>query len=291
MKPTLRLAALVLVAATSSLAAAQDLQDKFFNSNGVRIRYIEQGIGVPVVLIPGFGATADENWVAPKVFQQLARDYRVIALDCRGRGKSDKPHDPTQYGQEMALDVVRLLDHLEIRKAHIVGYSMGGTIVAKLLTMKPERFLTATLGGDGGMLAPTEAELKFDEQLATDMEQRSLRDLLSVLAPKDQAPTDEQIKQREAEFFATNDAAALAAVARGLPDLAITEGQVAQITVPTLAIVGSSDPFSERVRKLKSAMPMLKVVSIENATHMTAIGRPEFVAALQEFLKANPPVK
>src|SRR5215471_12978336 len=120
MRLKLRLAVVLLMAALSPLAVGQDLQDKFFNSNGVRIRYVEQGTGETVVLVHGLGATAD-NWINSKVFQQLAKDYRVIALDCRGHGKSDKPHEPKQYGQEMALDVVRLLDYLKIKQAHIVG--------------------------------------------------------------------------------------------------------------------------------------------------------------------------
>ena len=125
MRLKLRLAVVLLMAATSSLAVGQSLQDKFFDSNGVRIRYVEQGTGEPVVLIHGFGAKA-EAWVNSKVFQQLRKNYRVIALDCRGHGKSNKPHNPKQYGKEMALDVVRLLDYLKIEKAHIVGGSMGG---------------------------------------------------------------------------------------------------------------------------------------------------------------------
>jgi pimeloyl-ACP methyl ester carboxylesterase len=275
-----------MAAAMSPLAVGQDLQDKFFDSKGVRIRYVEQGTGEPVVLVHGFGGRA--NAVADRVFQRLAKNYRVIAFDCRGHGKSDKPHDAKQYGQEMALDVVRLLDHLKIKQAHIVGYSMGGLIVAKLLTMKPQRFLTATLGGSGGVLDPTESEVKLYQQLVTDIEHGSLRTLLLALAPRDQPPTEEQMKQIEASFFGRNDSAALAAVTRSWRDLAITEAQVARIKVPTIAIIGSSDPSIERVKKLKSAMPKLKVVSIEKATHETARERPEFIAALEEFLKENP---
>ncbi len=124
-------------------------QDKFFDSDGVRIRYVEQGSGEPIVPVHGFARNI-ERWVETGVIKNLAKDHRVIALDCRGHGKSDKPHDPKQYGPEMGKDVVRLLDHLGIPKAHIVGYSMGGAITAHLLTMNPERFLTATLGGPGG---------------------------------------------------------------------------------------------------------------------------------------------
>ena len=68
------------------------------------------------------------------MFPALAASYRVIAMDARGHGLSGKPHDPAQYGPEMGLDVVRLLDHLGLRRAHILGYSMGAHIVAQLVT-------------------------------------------------------------------------------------------------------------------------------------------------------------
>jgi pimeloyl-ACP methyl ester carboxylesterase len=100
-------------------------QDQFFDSNGVRIRYVEQGSGPPVVLLHAFSGNLDTNWVETGVLPTLATDYRVIALDYRGHGKSDKPHDPKSYGLQMGQDVVRLLDHLHIARAHIVATRWG----------------------------------------------------------------------------------------------------------------------------------------------------------------------
>jgi pimeloyl-ACP methyl ester carboxylesterase len=119
--------------------ASVSADDQFFDSNGVRIRYVDQGSGPPVVLIHGFSGSLDTGWVETGVLPNLATDYRVIALDCRGHGKSDKPHDPQSYGLQMSEDVVRLLDHLNISRAHIVGHSMGAGIVAKLLITHPDR--------------------------------------------------------------------------------------------------------------------------------------------------------
>jgi len=99
-------------------------QDKFFDSNGVRIRYVEQGNGDAIVLVHGFGVTL-ERWIASGVLPNLARDYRVIAFDVRGHGKSGKPPDLNAYGREIDLDAIRLLDHLRIQRAHIIGHSMG----------------------------------------------------------------------------------------------------------------------------------------------------------------------
>lgn len=288
MKLKLRFAIVVLMTAMSSLAFGQALQDHYFDSNGIKIRYVEQGTGQPVVLIHGYTMSVEPGWFDAGVFQQLAKNYHVIAFDCRGHGKSDKPHDAKQYGAEMALDVVRLLDHLKIKKAHIVGYSMGSMITAKLLTMKPERFLSATLGGHGGVLAPPETVIKGFEQIGAEMEKGSMRTLMGSLTPQGQSPpTEEQLKQAEAIFLAGKDTAALAAVARGFTDLAFTESQAAAIKVPTIALIGTDDPLIEVVKKLKTAMPALKVVGIQKANHMTAPPRPEFIAALHEFLKAN----
>src|SRR5437899_11802964 len=118
---------------TILVPAGRGAEDQFFDSNGVKIRYIVEGKGEPVVLIHGFTADIDKNWRTgfavgpyqngPRIIEALSKNYRVIALDNRGHGKSDKPHDVKQYGVEMAEDVLRLLDHLKIKQAHVVGYS------------------------------------------------------------------------------------------------------------------------------------------------------------------------
>jgi pimeloyl-ACP methyl ester carboxylesterase len=90
-------------------------EDRFFESNGVKIRYTVTGQGEPVVLIHGFTANIETQWALPGVIKALAADYQVIALDNRGHGKSDKPHDAKKYGAEMVEDAVRLLDHLKIK--------------------------------------------------------------------------------------------------------------------------------------------------------------------------------
>src|SRR5690242_4361625 len=102
----LRRALSVLFFLAPALAFAQD---QFFDSNGVRIRYVERGAGTPVLLIHGFSTNLDRTWIESGIFDNLAKDHRVIALDLRGHGKSDKPHDSKAYGAEMAQDAVRLL--------------------------------------------------------------------------------------------------------------------------------------------------------------------------------------
>ena len=108
----------VILALAASTAVAAPQQGQFL-SNGVKIHYIEEGQGEPVLLIHGFSANAFVNWVLPGVFGNLAKHYHVIALDNRGHGASGKPHEIEKYGPEMVEDAVRLLDHLKIEKAHI----------------------------------------------------------------------------------------------------------------------------------------------------------------------------
>jgi pimeloyl-ACP methyl ester carboxylesterase len=189
-------------------------QSHSFDSGGVRIHYVTLGNdgGEPVVLIHGFTGSS-ENW--PQVFKVLNKDYRVIALDCRGHGQSDKPHDAAKYGLEMIEDVVRLLDHLKIKKAHVVGYSMGAGIALQLAVRHPERLRSAVLGGNG-MPAPGAGQ--FYNSIAESLEQdKGFGPLIMAIHPKDQPKlSDEQIKQISAYILAKNDGKALAAVMRGM---------------------------------------------------------------------------
>jgi pimeloyl-ACP methyl ester carboxylesterase len=129
--------------------AGEKLTVQTFYANRVKIAYFVQGKGAPVVLIHGWLSAAGINWALPGISGQLAKDFQVIALAVRGHGLSDKPTKEEAYGPELVEDVVRLLDHLKIKKAHIVGYSMGGIIAAKFLAQQPDRVLSGTLAGMG----------------------------------------------------------------------------------------------------------------------------------------------
>ena len=73
-------------------------QDQFFDSNGVRIRYVDQGSGPPVVLLHGFSGNLDGSWVETGVLPNLATDYRVIALDYRDTARATSPMTPRAMG-------------------------------------------------------------------------------------------------------------------------------------------------------------------------------------------------
>src|ERR1044071_7278364 len=143
MKRFLALGAVLSLAGTASLSAAE------FDSGGVKIHYVVEGQGDPVILIHGLYSSAMMNWSAPGITAELAKHFRVVALDCRGHGQSGKPQAEGAYGTNMVEDVVRLMDHLKIPKARVVGYSMGGMIGMKLTVMHPERVSQLVLGGMG----------------------------------------------------------------------------------------------------------------------------------------------
>jgi pimeloyl-ACP methyl ester carboxylesterase len=280
--------ALVLVA-RAALA-----QDQFFDSNGVRIRYVDRGAGAPILLIHGNGGSL-QGWIDAGIVANLERDFRVIALDARGHGKSGKPHEVAAYGQQMGLDMIRLMDHLRIPRAHLVGYSMGASIVGKLLTTHPDRFLTATMGGSTGRFKFTPAEAERLEREAAEKERECVsRSQMTRLAPIGQPPpSDEAVKAASAACLANpnQDRFAMAALHRGFKDLAVTFDQVRAITVPTLGIVGSLDGYLADFKELQTLRPAMKLVVIDGASHggpKGAMARPEFVAAVREFLATHP---
>ena len=259
-------------------------QDSFL-SDGVKIAYVEAGKGEPVILIHGFTASAAMNWVAPGVFDALAKDYHVIALDNRGHGRSGKPHDPDAYGVTMVEDVVRLMDHLGIEKAHLVGYSMGGFMSNKFLAEHPDRVITVTLGGAGWSKENDETMTLLDE-LATSLDEgKGLTPLIKRLTPEGQPqPSEEQIKAMNSLVMLMNDPKALAAVARGMKGLAVEEAQIKANKAPVLALIGEIDPLKVGVDELEKVMPNLQVVVIEKADHMTAFSDPKFIETLTKFL-------
>lgn len=272
------------------LTAAASAQGRFFSSNGVAIHYVDRGTGEPVVLVHGQGGTL-QDWIDSGVLQSLATDHRVIALDCRGHGKSGKPHDARHYGREMAFDVVRLLDHLGIPKAHLVGYSMGAQIAAQLLALYPHRFLTATLGGAAGRFRRTTRTEQLEEQIASEIEQHGVSGtLISLLTPSNQPkPTEEELKKLSdaALADADQDRHALAALVRSRRDQVITPAQAAAVTVRTLGLAGREDPALADLQELKKLRPTLKIVVIDGASHGDAMTRPEFAAAIRAFISAE----
>jgi pimeloyl-ACP methyl ester carboxylesterase len=265
----------------------------FFDSGGVKIYYRVEGKGEPVLLIHGFATNAYYQWVYPGVFRALAKDHRVIALDVRGHGRSDKPTEIDKYGTEMVEDAVRLLDHLQIEKAHVIGYSMGALITGKLLTMHPDRLLSATLGGTG--IFPHGAKLPpFYDKLADSLEEgKGLGPLVEALAPpgKTADAYASTIKLLNRSLVGDNGKA-LAAVVRSWKKLTVSKEQLKNNKVPTLALIGANDPLKDTLDHIKNDMANLEVVVLDGTDHITTYFSPKFTRQLRKFLnehKSSPP--
>jgi pimeloyl-ACP methyl ester carboxylesterase len=231
--------------------AAPPLRDHTFNSQGVKIHYVTQGSGEPVVLIHGLYSSAFINWQLTGVVSELARDHQVIALDLPGHGLSDKPTVKEAYGVQMVDDIVLQLDHLKIQKAHIVGYSLGGMITMKFLTRFPERALSGTLGGMGWFREGS------GEQF-----------LMQKLPAGSLGPPP--------AFF------------ESVGNLAVTEDDVKKITVPVKVLVGDRD-FAKQtyVAPLQTIRNDWEVVEIRDADHLSCIAAPQFRQEIGRWVRMN----
>lgn len=284
---TLLLAGVASTAAATGCATGRSGKParRTFNSGGVGISYLQAGEGETVVLAHGFSSSAQQQWVDTGVFQKLAARYRVFALDGRGHGASGKPHESAKYGPEAAADAVRLLDHLGIAQGHIVGYSLGAILSGYQVTQTPQRFKTCVLAGATPRFRWTAEDQRRLDLEADEMEQGSKKSQILRLWPKDKPqPTDAQIREMSARDLAGQDYRALAASRRGGSRALITPAQVAAIRVPTLGIVGTSDPYLQEFKAMKAMNPAIELVTIEGASHSTAPARPELAAAMLAFL-------
>jgi pimeloyl-ACP methyl ester carboxylesterase len=255
----------------------------------VRIRYVERGAGAPVVLIHGFTGDIERAWVQTGIMENLARDHRVVALDLRGHGRSEKPREARAY-DELGPDVIRLMDHLGIERAHAVGYSLGGIILAKLLTTPPERFRSAVLGGAAYRRSQSREADVATEAAAREIEAGIYRALVISTWPTDEpAPDEDAIRRRSKEISRESDLLAHAALMRARRALLVTDAEIGAVRVPSLAVVGAADPALPRVRAMQKRWPGLEIEVVADATHPTVHARglprsPGFAAAIREHI-------
>jgi pimeloyl-ACP methyl ester carboxylesterase len=246
----------------------------FFDSDGVKIHYETFGQGKPIVLVHGFPLSMDLNWVGTKWVEPLQPVRRVVGLDCRGFGDSDKPHDPEAYGLEnMAGDVLRLMDHLSIGKADLFGYSVGAIISAYLLINHSERFTSVILGGAGNFFDPGREE-----------QMRKSVDYLLVDDPSQITDPFGKTFRAIADGIPNNDRLALAACAQRLFE-PVEPADFAGVDIPVLFISGANDTEGGGPAAVAAATPGAKLVLIPDTNHFTVIPDQRFKDAVLAFLK------
>lgn len=263
---------------------------KTFNSVGVPIHYTDQGAGTPVVLVHGFAVQSDLNWRWPGCIRRLRkRGYRVIAMDVRGHGRSGKPHNPEAYGVEVSDDIIRLLDHLGIGKAHVAGYSMGGFIVLKTMARHPDRLLSGVIGAAGwGSLDEGYQRLLQDITHAIE-EHRNIDPITHWLARNKRAP---RLNCLLANFFISkiNDFDAIVNVFKTFDALEVGEDALRRNTVPALTLVGDRDGIRETSDRLPGLMANHELVYIPGGDHVTTILNPRFMSHMLDFFDRHAPV-
>lgn len=265
-------------------AQAAPLPAEFFDSDGIRIRYVVRGAGPPVLLVHGFAVSVELNW-GGGILDSLASAHTVIALDLRGHGQSDKPHESESYGVRLVDDLVNLLDHLQVERSDVVGYSLGAVITLKLLTAHPERVRSAVLAA-GGWQPPGESAPPWREAWLNGLERVGAEGgrVMEVLRLPDWPEFPPEV---EAAVNA-NDPTALAAALGSVAGLAVTEAELRANTVPTIAIVGADDLMvREDVDRMASVMARLEMTRIPDANHITALSHPLLLETILGFLQAR----
>jgi pimeloyl-ACP methyl ester carboxylesterase len=262
--------------AGSTFVTLLDAPDRYMRDGTLTLRYRDIGRGEPVILLHGYTDNL-EMWSA--MADSLSATHRVIVPDVRGFGKSTKFAAAQDYGQRTVDDILRLMDHLEIESAHVVGYSMGAAMTANLAVRAPARVLSAGL--ISGPFWPDSAS--FDQWIAPHLaELRRGNGLTSFF--REIMPTwpDSVIAPMAQQLMAANDSAALVASMTALPALMLDSTRVARLRIPALAIVGIDDrklvPGTERIARW---WPGARKVVLGRGDHADIAFLPEVIAEVR----------
>lgn len=243
-----------------------------FSSDGVTLAYDVFGEGQPVLLIHGFASSVAVNWVSTGWVETLVKaGYRVVALDNRGHGRSQKLYDPQLYfAHEMAADAARLLDHLDIGRLPVIGYSMGARITAFLALTAPQRVACAVFGGMGMNLVTGLADSEA---------------IIAALTADSLAEVTDRAG-RQFRIFAEHSGADRAALAACMVNSRepMRAADVARIAAPVLVAVGETDEMAGSPEALARLLPDGEAFIIPRRDHMRATGDAEFKRATLGFL-------
>jgi pimeloyl-ACP methyl ester carboxylesterase len=246
-----------------------------FLSDGISIAYEVHGQGKPVLCIHGFGSSGKVNWLDTGWVQTLTEaGYQAITLDNRGHGASRKLYDTQLYfAHQMADDAVNLLDHLGIRSAPVIGYSMGARIAAFLALNHPDRVTAAVWGGMGLNLISGLADSET---------------IISALTAESLSQVTDRIG-RQFRIFADHNKADKAALAACMVSSRepMSEAQVRQIAGPVLVAVGADDDMAGAPEPLAALLPQGEAFTIARRDHMRATGDPTFKQAALAFLERH----
>ena len=245
-------------------------------SGGVPIHYEVVGDGQPIVLLHGSASSFERDWRRSSWVDFLVGEgLQVVGLDCRGHGSSGKPHSPEAYaGNQVPNDVLAVMDAVGIKRADIMGYSMGALLALNLVARHPERFTSAVVGG-AGLPRPS-----FDPQLRAA--------LAEALEATDPATISEPsaLGFRQAAERRGNDLLALAAFQRSERTQA-DQAALRTLELPLLVVVGEQDQVLESALELAATVAGAELVTLAGEDHQSAPAAQSFKQAVGRFLHAT----
>jgi pimeloyl-ACP methyl ester carboxylesterase len=267
-KPVLYFVFLILVFFISRMASAQkDSQGQYYTSfDGTKIYYEVKGNGYPVVMIHGFTGTS-QGWKSGILYDNLLKaGYKVILLDLRGNGLSDKPHTDIAYANDAeAKDIMGLLNFLNIKKYNIVGYSRGSIIASRLLVLDP-RVNKTVMGGMG-------------DAYTNPNWPRRIHAYRALMGDKNLHDVDDMMNYIHSQHF---DEQALAMQQKYQPSTSKLE--LSKIKTPVLIIRGTEDKENGSETQLQHMIPGSKLTYVPG-DHNTASKNNQFSAAVFFFFQ------
>lgn len=249
--------------------------------DGVRLAYEVVGRGPPVLLIHGFGASRVQNWKDPGWYQTLTEaGYQVVAMDCRGHGESDKPHEVEFYGHDkMAEDACAVISATGIAPTFLMGYSMGGFLSMHLLLEHPEKLRKVAIGGVGATYlnaTPAPGNRMADPQTRNRIAE-------ALLEPDKSKITDPAARMfRDFADQPGKDRLALAACMRAMRRN-FTREELRTSQWPVLIVCGENDELSGPPDELAAAFADGRAVTVPRRDHMTTVGDKVYKAAVLNF--------
>jgi pimeloyl-ACP methyl ester carboxylesterase len=248
-------ALLTTIAVAALLSGCLGGKPQYFDSDGVKLAYTTQGDGPTLVLIHGFQGTSAVHWALPGTIDLLSENFRVVALDCRGHGRSGKPTDMEDYGSTMVEDLAQLLDHLDEDQVYLAGFSMGAWISLKFSAAYPERVRALAVAGGGWR----------------DFNEKSIAEFLSGLV----LPFIHRGYSRRA----------FAACSGAFPDFQLTAEDVEALPGDMLLLAGSLDFARPDIERLAEARSDAQFEVIPGADHNGTLYAREFQKALDTFFR------
>ncbi|MGB4779643.1 alpha/beta fold hydrolase [Microbacterium sp.] len=227
-----------------------------------------------VALVHGFASSTKDNWVATGWVRDLtAAGFRVLALDQRGHGASDKPHEASAFDiRQLALDVESVLDTYLVDEAFYVGYSLGARVGWEVVQDLSPRVPRAVLGGVPDGIPLARLDVAQVRRLIADGTPVTDRVTLNYLALAERVPG--------------NDLRSLLAIAEGMRSShTVDPDPVHAPQQPVMFATGSLDAVIEGSRALAAACPQGRFVEIPDRHHFNAPGSRVFRSAAIAFLR------